>query len=302
MPDVPVADRRPGHAQRPARLPPGRGGRRAALRGRLLGPRPEESPDIPRDVAYVPKDGPLPEMYEPVESPVENLLHPKVKSNPMLKYPRVEVAPADRHGRQVPLRPDDLDRRRALVRRLDDAQHPVAERARSRAGARDARRPRPEARGQIGRLGQGLLGARRAHGEGARHAPHEAAARSAASEVTIVWMPYNWGFQGLSTGPSVNHLTIDAVGSRSGNAGDQGLPRQRGQGGRAGAAQEREAVMSDAERLGCLEARSDPDDPDRHHQLHRLPGLPGGLQAVERARGRGDRAAWPSSASRTRRR
>jgi formate dehydrogenase major subunit len=32
----------------------------------------------------------------------------------------------------------------------------------------------------------------------------------AGSEVTIVWMPYNWGFQGLSSGPSVNHLTIDA--------------------------------------------------------------------------------------------
>ena len=30
-------------------------------------------------------------------------------------------------------------------------------------------------------------------------------------EVTVVWMPYNWGFKGLSTGPSVNHLTIDAV-------------------------------------------------------------------------------------------
>ena len=30
-------------------------------------------------------------------------------------------------------------------------------------------------------------------------------------EVTVVWMPYNWGFQGLSTGPSVNHLTIDAA-------------------------------------------------------------------------------------------
>jgi formate dehydrogenase major subunit len=30
-------------------------------------------------------------------------------------------------------------------------------------------------------------------------------------EVTIVWMPYNWGYQGLSAGPSVNHLTIDAV-------------------------------------------------------------------------------------------
>ena len=29
-------------------------------------------------------------------------------------------------------------------------------------------------------------------------------------EVTVVWMPYNWGYQGLSTGPSVNHITIDA--------------------------------------------------------------------------------------------
>jgi formate dehydrogenase major subunit len=24
-------------------------------------------------------------------------------------------------------------------------------------------------------------------------------------------MPYNWGYKGLSTGPSVNHLTIDAA-------------------------------------------------------------------------------------------
>jgi formate dehydrogenase major subunit len=30
-------------------------------------------------------------------------------------------------------------------------------------------------------------------------------------EGTIVWMPYNWGFQGLSPGASVNYLTIDAV-------------------------------------------------------------------------------------------
>jgi formate dehydrogenase major subunit len=34
--------------------------------------------------------------------------------------------------------------------------------------------------------------------------------RIAGQEVTIVWMPYNWGFKGLSTGPSVNLLTIDA--------------------------------------------------------------------------------------------
>jgi formate dehydrogenase major subunit len=30
-------------------------------------------------------------------------------------------------------------------------------------------------------------------------------------QVTVVWMPYNWGYQGLSTGPSVNHITIDAA-------------------------------------------------------------------------------------------
>ena len=30
-------------------------------------------------------------------------------------------------------------------------------------------------------------------------------------DVTIVWMPYNWGYAGLSKGASVNHLTIDAL-------------------------------------------------------------------------------------------
>jgi formate dehydrogenase major subunit len=34
--------------------------------------------------------------------------------------------------------------------------------------------------------------------------------RVAGQEVPIVWMPYNWGWKGLSTGPSVNVLTIDA--------------------------------------------------------------------------------------------
>jgi formate dehydrogenase major subunit len=33
----------------------------------------------------------------------------------------------------------------------------------------------------------------------------------AGQEVPVVWMPYNWGFKGLSTGPSTNVLTIDAV-------------------------------------------------------------------------------------------
>ena len=49
----------------------------------------EKNPGYPRDVATVPKDGPLPEMYEPVESPVENVLHPAVSRNTLLLYPRV---------------------------------------------------------------------------------------------------------------------------------------------------------------------------------------------------------------------
>jgi formate dehydrogenase major subunit len=35
--------------------------------------------------------------------------------------------------------------------------------------------------------------------------------KSNGKEVTIVWMPYNWGFKGLSTGPSTNEITIDAA-------------------------------------------------------------------------------------------
>ena len=90
----------------------------------------ERDSPVPRDVGYVPKDGPLPEMYEPVESPVENVLHPKVRSNPTLKYPR--IASHQPIGRsRVPLRAHDLHGRRALVRGLDDPQHPVAQRARA---------------------------------------------------------------------------------------------------------------------------------------------------------------------------
>jgi formate dehydrogenase major subunit len=35
-------------------------------------------------------------------------------------------------------------------------------------------------------------------------------------DVTVVWMPYNWGFKGLSTGPSTNVLTIDAGDANTG--------------------------------------------------------------------------------------
>jgi formate dehydrogenase major subunit len=89
VPDVPVPTDGPStpNGQRAFHLNPEGVGRLFAAVYQDPDPK---NPQIPRDVAYVPKDGPLPEMYEPVESPVENVLHPNVKQNPVLKYPRIK--------------------------------------------------------------------------------------------------------------------------------------------------------------------------------------------------------------------
>jgi len=84
VPDVPVLTDGPNtpNGQRAFHLSPEGVGRLFAVVYQDPDPK---NPHVPRDVAYVPKDGPLPEMYEPVESPVENVLHPKVKHNHVLK-------------------------------------------------------------------------------------------------------------------------------------------------------------------------------------------------------------------------
>ena len=116
--------------------------------------------DYWRDVAYVPKDGPLPEMYEPDREPGGKRPSPEHEQQPDGEVSAGPVASADRHRRQVPLRADDVDGRRTLVRGLDDAEHSLAQRARPRTGAGAAGRPRAEARGEIGGLGPRLVGAR----------------------------------------------------------------------------------------------------------------------------------------------
>ena len=146
VPDVPVVTDGPDTPERAARLPPGGGGRRAPLRGRLLGPRPEvhrllarrglraEGRSVARDVRAH-------------REPGRKRPAPDDEEQPDAQVSAREVAPADRHRRQVPLRADDVDGRRALVRGLDDAQHPVAERARAGAHGRDPGRPRPRSSG-----------------------------------------------------------------------------------------------------------------------------------------------------------
>jgi formate dehydrogenase major subunit len=157
----------------------------------------------------VPKDGPLPEMYEPVESPVENILHPGVKSNPMLKYPRVP-------GRQ-PI--GTVDKFPYVLMTSTVAEHWCAGSTTRNIPWLNELVPEPVLEMPIS-LGQELgvksgdwvdvSSARGALTVKAVVTPRMKTLKSNGREVTVVWMPYNWGYEGLSTGPSVNHLTIDA--------------------------------------------------------------------------------------------
>jgi formate dehydrogenase major subunit len=169
-----------------------------------------KDPLIPRDTSYTPKDGPLPEMYEPVESPVPNLLHPDVAHNPTLKYPRVE-------GRQ----PIGTVKEYPYVLMTST----VAEHWCSGSTTRNnpwinelVPEPMVEIPESLGRqlsvkTGD-LVKVTSARGELVVKAvvtPRMQTLKVQGKEVTIVWMPYNWGYKGLSKGASVNHLTIDAV-------------------------------------------------------------------------------------------
>jgi formate dehydrogenase major subunit len=166
--------------------------------------------DVPRDASYVPKDGPLPEMYEPVESPVTNLLHPETRHNPLLKYPRVEAYQPIGSARDYPY---------VLMTST------VAEHWCSGSTTRNIpwlKELVPEPMVEMPQALARKLGVRTgdwvkvtsARGEvivKAVATPRMKSLQADGQEVTIVWMPYNWGFQGATAGPSANHLTIDAV-------------------------------------------------------------------------------------------
>jgi len=165
---------------------------------------------LPRDASYVPKDGPLPEMYEPVESPVENAMHPKVRNNPMLKYPRVGSYQPIGTVKDFPY----------VLMTSTVAEHWCG-------GSTTRNNPwlnelmpepvleMPEVLGTKLAVKSGdWVKVSSARGElevKALVTQRMQPLQVAGQQVIIVWMPYNWGFQGLATGPSVNHLTIDAV-------------------------------------------------------------------------------------------
>jgi formate dehydrogenase major subunit len=141
---------------------------------------------------------------------VENHLHPAVKTNPTLKYPRVAshqpIGTADKFPyvlmtstvaehwcagsttRNIPwlneLVPEPMVELPATLAQKLGIQSGDVVRVSSARGAIDVK---------------------------ALVTPRMKALQIGGQEVTVVWMPYNWGFQGLSTGASVNHLTIDAA-------------------------------------------------------------------------------------------
>jgi formate dehydrogenase major subunit len=209
LPDVPALTDGPNtpNGQRAFHLNPEGVGRLFAAV--YQSPQPSD-PQVPLDVAYVPKDGPLPEMYEPVESPVENLLHPQVKHNPVLKYPRVKSHQPIGNVADFPY----------VLMTSTVAEHWCGGSSTRNIPWLNELIPEPVlempeslARKLGVKTGQ-WVNVSSARGELTVKAvvtPRMKTLRVDGREVTVVWMPYNWGYRGLSTGPSVNHLTIDAV-------------------------------------------------------------------------------------------
>ncbi|MGA8307984.1 MAG: formate dehydrogenase subunit alpha, partial [Candidatus Acidiferrales bacterium] len=170
----------------------------------------ERHPGYPRDVAYVPKDGPLPEMYEPVESPVENILHPRMKSNPMLKYPRI--------ASHQPI--GTVEKFPYVLMTSTVAEHWCGGSTTRNIPWLNELVPDPVLEmpivlaQKLGVKSGDWVRVSSARGElevRALVTPRMKELKIGERQVSVVWMPYNWGFKGLSTGPSVNFLTIDAA-------------------------------------------------------------------------------------------
>jgi formate dehydrogenase major subunit len=207
-PDVPLATDGPKtpNGQKPFRM----AGEGVA---RLLAA-PYKDPDpkaegLPRDSSNVPVDGPLPEFYEPVESPTANALHAKVAVNPCLKYPRIKARQPIGSSDKFPyvLSTSSIAEHwcaGTVTRNIpwlnELVPEPIVELPEKLAqdlSVRSGDKVKVStARGEVvvKAVVTGRLQALRINGK----------------ETPMVWMPYNWGFKGLSRGPSTNLITIDA--------------------------------------------------------------------------------------------
>jgi formate dehydrogenase major subunit len=149
-------------------------------------------------------------MYEPVESPVENILHPEVKNNPLLKYPRIKSYQPIGTVAEFPY----------VLMTSTVAEHWCGGSSTRNISWLNELVPEPmlempdSLAQKLGVKTGTWVKVSSARGELTVKAvvtPRMKPMRVDGREVTVVWMPYNWGYRGLSTGPSVNQITIDAV-------------------------------------------------------------------------------------------
>jgi formate dehydrogenase major subunit len=141
---------------------------------------------------------------------VENVLHPKVRTNPILKYPRLESHQPIGTSKDFPyvLMTSTMAEHwcggsttRNIPWLNELVPEPVIELPETlgkKLGVKSGDQVRvSSARGEV--VVKALV------------TPRMQPLKVNGQEITIVWMPYNWGFRGLSPGVSVNHVTIDAV-------------------------------------------------------------------------------------------
>lgn len=166
-------------------------------------------PDMPRDKSSTPADGPIPEFYEPVESPTENVLHPKVSINPCLKYPRIKE--------------------KQPIGKVDNYPYVLCTSAVTEhwcCGAFTRNVPwlnelMPETFIELSETLANKMGIKNGDWVKVWSARGEVVVKAAVTkriytlkingkDTEVVWMPYNWGYKGLSTAASTNLLTIDA--------------------------------------------------------------------------------------------
>jgi formate dehydrogenase major subunit len=210
-PDVPVKTDGPDtpNGQRAFRMTAEGVGRLIAVSYKSPQAKPDEkNKDLPTDSSGVPNDGPMPEFYEPIESPVANLLHPKVQNNPAVKYPRVKGLQPIGTVKDFPyvLMTSSMSEHwcaGSVTRNVPwlnelvpepvvEIPEPLAKKLGLRTGDRAkvaSARGEVEVKAVVTKRMQVM--------------------KIGGQDVTVVWMPYNWGFKGLSTGPSTNNITID---------------------------------------------------------------------------------------------
>ena len=181
--------------------------------GRLFAaPYQDKVNGVTGDSSSCPVDGPIPEFYEPVESPTKNSMHnnERAQYNPCVIYPRMPERQRIGTPDEYPyvLTSSSLTEHwcsgtitRNVTWLNELVKEPFIEISEELAGQLGIKpgdkvkvstvRSEIEVKAMVTKRIKPLM----INGK----------------ETHMVWIPYNWGFKGLSKGPSGNYLTIDAL-------------------------------------------------------------------------------------------